>query len=405
VSASDKVQPEPRLLELVSAHRRAGRRIVLTNGGFDLLHVGHVRALEEAATLGGVLVVAVNSDRSVALAKGPGRPVVPERERAELVAALGCVDHVVIFDDATVDRLLDVLRPDVHAKGRDYTLATLPERATAARLGIEMAIVGDLKQHSSSALIARSAGALAPLDRVLQVTVGGLHGLGTRTGRRTLAQGGWLDLGRLLGAALSPAPQDGQRARRIEVGGQPAFLKAWSPHERKHDPLVTFQDLLALRSAGLRAPEPWLALEGLHGGKRVSLLVTREARGLPLDEHLGLYLPQAGASERLAMAAGLGAALKALHTARFLLPDLSARHLLVDGALSGGPRSLVFVNPAGLSRAGRRFKQRHALPGLASLRRSLLDVTPPRFRWAVLRAYLAGSLKGARSWMRPLARA
>lgn len=402
MSAADKIQPEGRLKEIVGAHRRAGRRIVFTNGGFDLLHVGHVRALEEAATLGGVLVVAVNGDRSVRLAKGAGRPIVPEGERAELVAALACVDHVLLFDDSTVDRLLDVLRPDVHAKGRDYTLDTLPERDTARRLGIEMAIVGDPKQHSSSALVARAGGALLPLDRVAPLTLGGLHGMATRAGRRALQAGGWLDLERLLQGGEGVAGVEGARVRRVEVAGQPAFVKAHRPYDRRRDPLTAFHDLLALRAAGFRAPEPWLAIEGRTQGRRVGLLVTREARGLPLDEHLALTLPQAGARERAAMARGLGVAVKALHTARFVLPDLGATHLLVDGALAGGARSLVFVNPTGLYRAGRRFKQRYALDGLASLARSLREITTPRFRLAVLRAYLAGSLKAARSWLRAL---
>jgi len=349
-----------------------------------------------------VLVVAVNSDRSLRAAKGVGRPVVPEDERAELVAALSCVDHVLLFDDPTVDRLLDVLRPDVHAKGRDYTLDTLPERETARRLSIEMAIVGDPKQHSSSALVARAGGAALPLDRVAAVTLGGLHGLSTRAGRRVLEAGGWLDLTRLLGGGDGPAATRGQTVRRVEVGGQPAFVKVQAPYDRRRDPVVLFQDLLALRAAGLRAPEPWLAVEGRHDGTRVGVLVTREARGLPLHEHLALAWPQAGGRERAAMARGLGVAVKALHTARFVLPDLSASHLLVDGALAGGARTLVFLNPQGLYRAGRRFKQRYALDGLASLALSLREVTTPRFRLAVLRAYLAGSLKSARSWLRAL---
>ncbi len=402
MSAADKIQPEARLKEIVGAHRRAGRRIGFTTGGFDLLHVGHERALEEAATLGGVLVVAVNGDRSVRATKGWGRPVVPEGERAELVAALSCVDHVLLFDDATVDRLLDVLRPDVHAKGRDYTLDTLPERETARRLGIEMAIVGDAKEHSSSALVARAGGALLPFDRVATLTLGGLHGLVTHAGRRALVAGGWLDLARLLQGGEGSGAFEGGRVRRVEVGGHPAFVKVHAPYERRRDPLTAFQDLLALRAAGFRAPEPWLAVEGRHQGRRVGLLVTREARGLPLHEHLALALPHAGARERAAMARGLGAAVKALHTARFVLPDLSATHLLVDGALAGGARSLVFVNPTGLYRAGRRFKQRYALDGLASLARSLREVTSPRFRLAALRAYLAGSLKASRSWLRGL---
>ena len=104
----------------------AGKKTVLANGCFDILHVGHVRYLEEARKLGDVLVVAVNSDRSVSVLKGAGRPVLDERERVALVSALRCVDHVVVFDEADVSRVIDVLRPAIHAKGTDYTEATVP---------------------------------------------------------------------------------------------------------------------------------------------------------------------------------------------------------------------------------------------------------------------------------------
>src|SRR5437870_5277087 len=112
--ADSKVLAEDALAAALAEHRRAGRRIVLTNGAFDLLHVGHVRMIHAAAALGDVLVVAVNDDASVRAAKGPGRPVVPAAERAEVVAALSPVSHVVVFPDATVDRLLERLRPHVH---------------------------------------------------------------------------------------------------------------------------------------------------------------------------------------------------------------------------------------------------------------------------------------------------
>lgn len=392
MSAADKVVSEARLGDLVASHRRTGRRIVLTNGAFDLLHVGHVRALEEAATLGGVLVVAVNDDAGVRAAKGSGRPVVPERERAELVAALACVDHVVLFGDATVERLLEVLRPDVHAKGRDYTLDTVPERETARRLGIETAIVGDAKEHSSSALVARAGASLLPLDRVVRVDLRGAEGLALRDARRRLAAEGWLDLARLVTEA-------GSGLRRAEIAGQSVFLKASRPLDRSRRPVDAFQHLLALRAAGFRTPEPWVALEGRLDGKRCGVLVTREERGLPLGEHLALTLPAVSPRERAAMARGLGSAVKALHTARFMLPDLSAPHLLVDGSLLGGKRSLVFVNPRGLTRAGRHVKRRIAARGLATLEASLGEVAPARFRLAVLRAYLAGSLRAARPWL------
>ncbi len=134
--------------------RTAGKRIVLANGCFDLLHVGHVRYLDGARALGDVLFVGLNSDAAVARLKGPGRPLMPAGERAELLAALRAVDHVVVFDDDTADGLLARLRPDVHAKGTDYTTQSVPERATARVVGADVAIAGDPKQHSTRDLIA-----------------------------------------------------------------------------------------------------------------------------------------------------------------------------------------------------------------------------------------------------------
>jgi rfaE bifunctional protein nucleotidyltransferase chain/domain len=128
---------------------------VLANGCFDVLHVGHVRYLAGAAALGEVLVVAINADASVRALKGNGRPVMPAEERAELVAALCDIDYVTIFDSPTVEPILRVLRPDVHAKGTDYTLETVPERAIVAEYGGRVAIVGDPKDHSTTELLDR----------------------------------------------------------------------------------------------------------------------------------------------------------------------------------------------------------------------------------------------------------
>lgn len=135
--------------------RARNRRIVLANGCFDLLHVGHVRYLEGAKREGDVLVVAVNSDASVQKIKGPGRPILLEDARAQLIAALGVVSYVTVFDEPDVTALLAALRPDVHAKGTDYTVETVPERDTALRLGVRIAIVGDAKEHSTRDLLAR----------------------------------------------------------------------------------------------------------------------------------------------------------------------------------------------------------------------------------------------------------
>ncbi|MBI3031206.1 MAG: adenylyltransferase/cytidyltransferase family protein [Candidatus Rokubacteria bacterium] len=139
--------------QIAARLRAEGRRLVLANGCFDLLHVGHVRYLEGAHRLGDALLVAVNSDASVTRLKGPGRPIMPEGERAEIVSALGCVDYVLVFADDTVDGLISRLRPAVHAKGTDYTEETVPERASVLAAGGAVAIAGDPKRHSTRDLI------------------------------------------------------------------------------------------------------------------------------------------------------------------------------------------------------------------------------------------------------------
>jgi rfaE bifunctional protein nucleotidyltransferase chain/domain len=153
-----RVVSESELVDLVSQDRRDGRRVAFANGVFDLLHVGHIRYLQASAAEGDRLVVAVNDDESVRGLKGEGRPVMAEGDRAELVAALRGVDYVVLFGDATVERLLRLLHPDVHCKGTDYTVDTVPERAVVAEYGGRTAIVGDPKDHATRELISRIAG-------------------------------------------------------------------------------------------------------------------------------------------------------------------------------------------------------------------------------------------------------
>jgi rfaE bifunctional protein nucleotidyltransferase chain/domain len=151
------VLPEAELIEEIARDRAAGRTVALANGCFDVLHVGHVRYLQGAAAEADRLIVAVNDDRSVTRLKGAGRPVLPAGERAELVAAVRGVDYVVVFADPDVSRLLTLLKPDVHCKGTDYTVDTVPERAVVQSYGGRTAIVGDLKQHSTRDLLARLA--------------------------------------------------------------------------------------------------------------------------------------------------------------------------------------------------------------------------------------------------------
>jgi rfaE bifunctional protein nucleotidyltransferase chain/domain len=153
--APEKVLPREQLAERVRRERAAGRTIAFANGCFDILHVGHVRYLESAAREGDVLVVALNDDNSVRQLKGEGRPILSAGDRAEIVAALRCVDYVVIFSEPTVGPLLTELRPDVHCKGTDYTVETVPERDIVLGYGGRTAIVGDPQDHSTRDLLAR----------------------------------------------------------------------------------------------------------------------------------------------------------------------------------------------------------------------------------------------------------
>ena len=146
------------LMEAAGDARRRGRTLAFANGCFDLLHVGHIRYLESSAQEADLLVVAVNDDASVRLLKGEGRPILPAGDRAELVAALRCVDYVVVFPEPTVGPLLEALRPDVHCKGTDYTVDSVPEREIVKAYGGRTAIVGDAKDHSTRELLSRIAG-------------------------------------------------------------------------------------------------------------------------------------------------------------------------------------------------------------------------------------------------------
>jgi D-glycero-beta-D-manno-heptose 1-phosphate adenylyltransferase len=154
-TSSGKIVGREEAIRRASEEKRSARRVVLANGAFDLLHAGHVRYLEGARAEGDWLVVAVNSDASVARAKGRGRPIVPAPERAEIVAALGCVDAVVVFEEDSPAALLDEIRPDVHAKGTDYTSDSVPERGVVAAYGGRTVIVGDPKDHATTDLIER----------------------------------------------------------------------------------------------------------------------------------------------------------------------------------------------------------------------------------------------------------
>ena len=157
-TAVARILERNRLIARVAIARKGGARVVFANGCFDLLHVGHVRYLEAAKGLGDLLVVGVNSDEQVRQLKGEGRPYVPERERAEVIASLRAVDYVTVFHEPTVTELLLALRPDIHAKGTDYTEESVPERDVIRSFGGRVQIVGDPKDHSSTEMFGKVNG-------------------------------------------------------------------------------------------------------------------------------------------------------------------------------------------------------------------------------------------------------
>jgi D-glycero-beta-D-manno-heptose 1-phosphate adenylyltransferase len=148
-----KIKSIEGIIAIASQIRSTGRKIVLVNGCFDLIHAGHIRYLQHARELGDVLFLAINSDACVRKLKGPGRPLQSEKDRAEILASIDCVDYVLVFDDPTADAILMKLQPDIHAKGTDYTADSVPERATVLSYGGQTAIVGDAKNHSTRDLI------------------------------------------------------------------------------------------------------------------------------------------------------------------------------------------------------------------------------------------------------------
>lgn len=147
ISTLEELQP------IIQAYKNQGKRIVLANGCFDLIHVGHVRYLRESKRLGDILVVAINSDTSVVKLKGKGRPILPEAERAVILSSFACVDHILVFSEPNVENILRTLQPDIHAKGSDYTRDTVPERETVRSYGGEIAITGGPKVRSTSEIL------------------------------------------------------------------------------------------------------------------------------------------------------------------------------------------------------------------------------------------------------------
>ncbi|MCK5594972.1 adenylyltransferase/cytidyltransferase family protein [bacterium] len=151
----NKICDLSKLLNLIKKLKNDDKKIVFANGCFDIIHVGHVRYLEEAKSLGDILIVGINNDESESQLKGHGRPIMPEGDRAEIVAALECVNHIVLFSDLTVENLLRIIKPAIHAKGTDYTAETVPERDIVLSYGGQVAITGDRKDHSTTDIISK----------------------------------------------------------------------------------------------------------------------------------------------------------------------------------------------------------------------------------------------------------
>jgi rfaE bifunctional protein nucleotidyltransferase chain/domain len=149
----NKIKTLGELKVVVAKARKKGETVVLANGAFDLIHVGHIRYLKGAKSLGDILIVAVNDDRSIRMLKGKGRPIIPIKERLEILSHISCIDYCTSFSGRTVEKVIMVLKPDIHAKGTDYTRETVPERGSVLSYGGTISIVGDPKNHSTSDLI------------------------------------------------------------------------------------------------------------------------------------------------------------------------------------------------------------------------------------------------------------
>ena len=152
---NNKIRDLSKLPNLIEKLKEDNKKIVFTNGCFDVLHVGHIRYLEGAKSLGDILIVGINSDKSELQLKGTGRPIMPEEDRIEIVAALECVNYIVLFSELTVENLLGIIKPAIHAKGTDYTTETVPERDIVLSYGGQVAITGDRKDHSTTDIISK----------------------------------------------------------------------------------------------------------------------------------------------------------------------------------------------------------------------------------------------------------
>jgi lipopolysaccharide heptosyltransferase I len=340
---------EDELVERVAADRRAGRTIAFANGCFDILHVGHVRYLAAAKGEGDRLIVAVNDDGSVRRLKGEGRPILPGAARAELVAALEAVDYVVLFSDATVERLLRRLMPDVHCKGTDYTVDTVPERDVVRGYGGRIAIVGDPKAHSTAALLAgqkanrpvvsvgREAADAAALRRLLVVRLGSLGDLihtlpaiaALRRAHPSLEIDWLVDAVHRDLVALMPVVSSAMALRDRTASAWLAARRAL--RAREYDVALDFQGLL--KSAGLAR---------LSGARRV---IGFDAAALRERAAAPLYTERVAVGERghvihknLRLAAALGAATDRLEFPLAAVDSAAVRALEGAGA---APRALI----------------------------------------------------------------
>lgn len=361
------------LLDCVARDRAAGRTVAFANGCFDILHVGHVRYLQGAAREADRLIVAINSDDSVRALKGDGRPIMPAAARAELVASLRGVDYVVVFSESSVDRLLTLVKPDVHCKGTDYTVDTVPERDTVRAYGGRIAIVGDPKDHSTKTLLAglagsgpRAASTRTPLSRILIVRLGSLgdlvHTLPAVAAIRRAHPAAQIDW--LVDAAHRSFLELVPIVSTLVVLGDPS-ARGWlearrSMRQQRYDVALDFQGLL--KSA---------ALARLSGARRV---IGFERRALREGLAAILYTERVAVSEgqhvirkNLQLAAAVGAADDAI-----ALPIRSASAPAIDKCQAALGRPYALVNPGAawpnkrwppdrLGRVARTLAERHGL--------------------------------------------
>jgi len=387
-----------RLHDLLRERQARGERIVFTNGCFDIFHVGHVRCLEDARSRGDVLIVAVNSDVSVRRIKGSGQPVHPEAERVEVLCALACVDYVTVFSSDTVIDLLLLLKPDVHAKGTDYTLETVPERTVVESYGGTVAIVGDEKRHSTQEILARIKSDSSPTRRDAALTIA--------PGWEGMLAAARLDSFDALMRSTGRIVRAGKRVRvqtlsiKTPEGSRTLFIKKYVYADRllryfcrRGRAQGEWRALHFLKGIGVPCAAPVAVGEHRRWGVLHAAVIVTE--GIPNVVELGEFAENFSIERdrpgwtrrRKALVTSLATIVARMHNGGFIDHDLHPRNVLVDETPEG-LNLYVLDSPNGRIHASQRTLRRKAVRDLATLAKGLAPYSTPGERIAFLSEYM-----------------